>query len=498
MHKPEWFITRLPLLLIAAALQFFVVEYLVSGSWHGDYSYAQNFISDLGLPYCGPTGSAPCSTSSALMNVSFVVLGCALLLAAESVNPMGTTPSVGRVFMAMAGIGGVVVGMVPSNSDWPLHSFGASLVMIFGGLSALTVGLLTVRRRRRVAIPTAVLGVIALAGYVCYVQSWQFGLGPGGIERVSAYAVILGFVGSMVLATQRRPATPEAGTGPSAEVSTEVEASRRNGSSRGTVTVAILMATLVLAGGFDAAPARATPVASANQLYDDFGGPEGSRPNPGTWSYDLGGGGWGNNEVQTYVDRAENVSVDGQGHLVVAAVRQPNGGYTSARLTTRGKLAFTYGRAEARIKVPSGQGLHPAFWLLGTDIDDVGWPQSGEVDVMETINDATNGSCALHGPSKTGSQWQLGGGGSTGSPLSDDFHTYWVQRSPGSISMGIDDRTTCAFTAAQLAPGNLWVFDKPFFLLLNVAVGGNYSGPTDAGTPSRAAMLVDWVRVTPS
>src|SRR5581483_10612374 len=159
---------------------------------------------------------------------------------------------------------------------------------------------------------------------------------------------------------------------------------------------------------------------------------------------------------------------------------------------------FTTGRAEARIKLPSGDGLHSGFWLLGDDIDTVGWPGSGEIDVVETINDATTDNCTLHGPASAGGDWQAGNSLTWPTPLSADFHTYWVQRSLGAMTIGIDDTPVCTFTPQSVGRGHTWVFDKPFYLLLNVSVGGNYSGPPSAQTPSPAVMLVDWVRVNPA
>lgn len=273
---------------------------------------------------------------------------------------------------------------------------------------------------------------------------------------------------------------------------------RRRGSSRWRLPLAVVAAVTLAATGCGAALVRAAPVTQDGAMFDDFNGPGGSPPDSRMWSYDLGGGGWGNNEVQTYTDSPENVRLDGDGHLVIDAVRQADGGFTSARLTTRGKFSFTYGRAEARIKLPSGDGVHTGFWLLGADIDRVGWPRSGEIDVIETINDPTTATCTAHGPTATGGDWQAGMGKDLPVPLSADFHTYWVQRSPGSITTGVDQQVTCALTAANVGAQNIWVFDKPFNLLLNVAIGGNYPGPPDAQTPSPATMLIDWVKVTPT
>ncbi|MDF2824942.1 MAG: glycoside hydrolase [Mycobacterium sp.] len=190
-------------------------------------------------------------------------------------------------------------------------------------------------------------------------------------------------------------------------------------------------------------------------LATDFDGPEGA-PVPAPWHAVTGGGGWGNNEAQTYTADPANVRLDGRGNLVLSANTAPDGNVTSARITTADSFSFTYGRAEARVSLPAGQGLHPAFWLLGSDIDAVGWPESGEID----------------------------------------FHTYWVERTPGRIVTGIDGVTLFTATPADLPGGGRWVFDQPFHLLLNLAVGGNWPGPADASTPNPSTMLVDWVRVS--
>ncbi len=230
-------------------------------------------------------------------------------------------------------------------------------------------------------------------------------------------------------------------------------------------------------------------------MFDDFNGPAGSRPDPARWGYDLGGGGWGNGESQVYTDSPDNVALDGDGHLVITA-RRDGDRFTSARLTTKDRLSFVHGRAEARLRLPRGAGLHPAFWLLGDDVDAVGWPRSGELDVVETVSDARFLHNGAIGPDTDGREYKLSGDLPVDPTFVDDFHTYWVQRDPGVISMGVDDRTTTVFRAEDLPADEQWVFDKPFFLLLNVAVGGTWPGPADDTTPSPAAMTVDWVRVT--
>lgn len=239
------------------------------------------------------------------------------------------------------------------------------------------------------------------------------------------------------------------------------------------------------------------PHADGEVLFvDDFDGPAGASPGP-QWRFDTGGGGWGNNEIQVYTDDPANASLDGDGNLVITARRDDGGRITSARLTTHHTVEFTTGRAAARIKLPAGRGLHPAFWLLGSNIDEVGWPASGEIDVIETLNQADRWHTGVHAP-QTGSPrgQEMSASGPVPFPLAGEFRTYWVERTPGKIVTGVDDVTLLTVTPLNLQPGARWVFDAPFHLLLNLAVGGDWPGPPDASTPFPVQMVVDWVQVT--
>ncbi|TRW83172.1 glycoside hydrolase family 16 protein [Mycolicibacterium sp. 018/SC-01/001] len=259
---------------------------------------------------------------------------------------------------------------------------------------------------------------------------------------------------------------------------------------------ALATVLLLVACGGPASVSQAEPPGPRVLFFDDFDGPAGSRPSP-QWRYDTGGGGWGNDEKQVYTDKPANVSLDGQGHLAISARTAAGGGITSARITTKGSMDFTFGRAEARIMLPAGAGLHPAFWMLGSDIDSAGWPDAGEIDVIETLNDAPDFYTGIHAPQAGTDRGQnVNNSGPAPFPLAGQFHDYWVERTPGRIVTGIDNVTLFTATPADLAPGARWVFDAPFFLLLNVAVGGDWPGPTNATTPNPATMLVDWVRVT--
>ncbi|WP_437634087.1 RICIN domain-containing protein [Sorangium sp. So ce854] len=238
---------------------------------------------------------------------------------------------------------------------------------------------------------------------------------------------------------------------------------------------------------------------------DEFNGANGSAVDGSKWSAEIGGQGWGNNELQYYTNRLENVRQE-NGSLVITAT--PQGAsqygcwygacqYTSARLVSRGKFEFTYGRVEARIKVPRGQGLWPAFWMLGNDIGSVGWPNCGEIDIMENIGrepSTLHGS--LHGPGYSGGNPLTGRTNLPGgAALADAFHTYAVEWEPSAIRFYLDGNLYQTRTPADVPAGAAWVYNHPFFMLLNVAVGGNWPGSPDGSTSFPQQMLVDYVRV---
>lgn len=229
---------------------------------------------------------------------------------------------------------------------------------------------------------------------------------------------------------------------------------------------------------------------------DEFDGIEGSAPDSKFWTYDIGGGGWGNNEKQVYTDSRKNSRLDGNGSLIISALRNDTA-YTSARLVTRGKFEFETGLLEARIKFPSGQGVHPAFWLLGSDIGSVGWPACGEIDGMELVNTGTEYHNAVHGPqlaSKSSEPWKQSSDGFAGVDLSADFHNYGIYREPGLIVITIDRKVMGTYRASTMPPGARWVFDAPMYLTLNIAIGGKWPGPPTSSTQFPANMVVDWVR----
>jgi beta-glucanase (GH16 family) len=269
-------------------------------------------------------------------------------------------------------------------------------------------------------------------------------------------------------------------------------------------------------------------------MSDDFD-VEGA-PNSDIWSFETGTGidGWGNNELQYYTDRPENVTVQ-NGLLVITALKEEYNGasYTSARLLTKGKFKQAYGRFEARIKVPGGSGLWPAFWLLGENFDVDGWPQCGEIDIMEYRRlEPTKVSGSIHGPGYSGEtdpQGQVTKSYDLGNNRYDaGFHVFGIEWGPEYINYYIDDVLYNQITPSdiEVTPADVvytlndaveaveateespaveaveatdvtgdWVFNKPFYILINLAVGGDFPGNPDDGETFPQNMLVDYVRV---
>jgi beta-glucanase (GH16 family) len=255
-------------------------------------------------------------------------------------------------------------------------------------------------------------------------------------------------------------------------------------------------------------PAR-TPVRAGDEVTwkltwsDEFNGPDGSAVDSTKWSFDVGGKGWGNNELETYTSRTANAHLE-NGSLVIKAIKETFTGadnitrdYTSARLLTKHKFSQAYGRFEARIKVPFGQGIWPAFWLLGNNIDTAHWPNCGEIDIMENIGrepSVIHGT--FHGPGYSGGKgigaaYTLTGG----RKFSGDFHTFTLEWETNVMRFYVDGNLYQTRTPADLPQGASWVFDHPFFIILNVAVGGDWPGNPDATTVFPQQMLVDYVRV---
>lgn len=222
-------------------------------------------------------------------------------------------------------------------------------------------------------------------------------------------------------------------------------------------------------------------------------------PNSAIWNYNIGTGqnGWGNNELQYYTDRTDNVTVQNGVLIITAKEEQFNGAsYTSARLLTKGKFEQTYGRFEARIKLPYGKGIWPAFWLLGDDSNGTQvWPQIGEIDIMEYVgNNPTKVFGTVHGPGYSGAQGITKSYELEGDRFDTNFHVFGIEWGPDYINFYVDD-----VLYNQITPEDVtgeWVFNRgPFYIILNVAVGGALPGSPNNETVFPQNMLVDYVRV---
>jgi beta-glucanase (GH16 family) len=235
---------------------------------------------------------------------------------------------------------------------------------------------------------------------------------------------------------------------------------------------------------------------------DEFNAPNGAPPDPANWNIVTGGKGYGNNELETYTIRPANIHQE-DGNLVITAQKEdltgPDGvprHYTSARINTRHHFTQKYGRFEARIQLPSGKGIWPAFWLLGDDHETNHWPDCGEIDILETIGARDTMYSTIHGPGYSGSK-----GPSkkyilpAGQQVDNAFHLYAVEWSPNDIKFFFDNHLIVERTPADLPAGTKWVYDHPFYVLLNLAVGGNWPGSPDDTTVFPQRMLVDYVRV---
>lgn len=214
------------------------------------------------------------------------------------------------------------------------------------------------------------------------------------------------------------------------------------------------------------------------------------------WTFDLGANGWGNGELEEYTDSTDNVRVE-NGNLIIEARQDESAkyGYSSARIKTQDLQAWQYGRVEARMKLPQGQGIWPAFWMLGNDINKTTiWPNSGEIDIMEFIGKEPNDIyTTMHGPGYSGANGIGSHTELTQGTLQTDYHVYAIEWEPTEIRWYIDDAQVFK-VSKETVPGE-WVFDHPFFILLNVAVGGGWPGYPDDTTIFPQQMLVDYVRV---
>jgi beta-glucanase (GH16 family) len=234
---------------------------------------------------------------------------------------------------------------------------------------------------------------------------------------------------------------------------------------------------------------------------DEFDGASGTLPDGDNWTYDIGRGsnGWGNQELQYYTDRPENAALDGDGNLVITAIEESFSGasYTSARILTQDLFEYQYGRFEARLKTPYGPGIWPAFWMLGGNFDVVGWPESGEIDIMELRGqEPSKIAGSLHGPGFFGGGAISSSYTLPNSRFDTEFHVFAVEWSEDKIDYYVDDVRYQTITRSDVTNrGGNWVFDQPFFMIMNIAVGGTYVGPVSQDTTFPQTMTIDYVRV---
>jgi len=224
------------------------------------------------------------------------------------------------------------------------------------------------------------------------------------------------------------------------------------------------------------------------------------------WTFDVGGDGWGNKELQYYTDAANIKLLDGK--LIIEAKKMRFGGneFTSARISTRGKASWTYGKIEAKIKLPYGQGIWPAFWMLGENIDSVGYPNCGEIDIMEMVG-STDGAenatvwSSLHRPDQSATESDKTQSETAfyknnhGNWFNDDYHIFGIVWSSGQIQFYVDDHLYNKVRIPISGKDGYSVFREPFFIILNLAVGGTWPGSPDPTTDWPKQMEVDWVRV---
>lgn len=255
---------------------------------------------------------------------------------------------------------------------------------------------------------------------------------------------------------------------------------------------------------------NALPATTGAGFSDDFTGAAGSAPSP-LWNVRTGSGPWGDGELQAYTGSRANSALTGNGVLALTARRESwsdaygTRPYTSARLDTKGRATFTYGHVEARMQVSGGQGLWPAFWALGADIDAVDWPRSGELDVMEHLGGQPSTVFGhLHGlgDAQDPLGWRsqpvsdAGRGFDTGQQLSQGWHTYAMDVTPDYVTFSVDGREYVTVTPYDMRPGQQWPVGKPYYLVLNLAVGGSWGGAPDASSMFPSTTLVDRVTVT--
>lgn len=276
---------------------------------------------------------------------------------------------------------------------------------------------------------------------------------------------------------------------------------------------ALALTGLLLVATFGVSAEAATKKPVLKLLWhQEFSGKSGVKPSSKIFNYDLGGGGWGNLEHQAYVDDHAKTDGSKQGNLVLKATRytpdleglyyscpiNTEGGaceFLSSRIQTQGKLAFKYGQISARIKVPSGDGVWPAFWLLGNDLDHNQWPSSGEIDIMETRGDQYPNTVfgTAHGPGYSGENGIVNTA-NTSKVTSAGWHVFSVIWVKNKIQWLVDGKVYNTVTPSVVGSGKSYVFNKPFFLILNLAMGGNFVGGPVSPLLDSAEMSVDYIR----
>lgn len=257
---------------------------------------------------------------------------------------------------------------------------------------------------------------------------------------------------------------------------------------------------------FTFSPVQPVTAAPTKKLLwsQEFNEVAGTPPSAQFFKYDLGGGGWGNKEMQWYTEDA--VKTNGQGQLVITASKIPPAAdddlpfncfgdcqYLSGRINTQGKIRFKYGRMEARIQLPSGEGVWPAFWLLGSNIVAKSWPTCGEIDIVELRGREPNFSIATaHGPGYSGAAGKTGIR-NVGVSLANDFHTYAIEWAPNKITWYLDGKLYHTVSSTTVKP-KAYVFNQDFFLILNMAMGGDFDGGRLDSSIEKAEMKIDYVR----
>jgi beta-glucanase (GH16 family) len=278
---------------------------------------------------------------------------------------------------------------------------------------------------------------------------------------------------------------------------------RKNSARWARAARLIVPAALLLVGSAVLAPVgNAATDSAAASFTDDFNGAAGAGVDGSKWVHETGDN-VNNHEREWYTSGTNNASLDGQGHLVITAKKENPANYncwygkcqyTSARLTTSGKFTASSGHVEARMKLPRGQGMWPAFWMLGSNIGSVGWPNCGEIDIMENVGfEPTTVHGTMHGPGYSGSAGI--GAAYSGPNFSDGFHTYAVGWSTNKISWSVDGKVYETRTPADIS-GKTWAFNHPFYIILNLAVGGYWPGDPNSSTTFPQQLVIDYVHVS--